>query len=89
VPLFFFYVGLLSAGVMMFGQLNFRWKMLEKNPVAREELIKRSRILKYLDRWTEPPQKIIAISYSCLFLGGVAAVVVYLCAAHGPSLGDI
>jgi len=79
MQLLFFYAGLIGAGLLVFGQLIFRWKMSPREPEARKIMVDKSYILRNVERWTEPPQKIIVGSYLCLIFGGVAAVIVYLC----------
>jgi hypothetical protein len=83
IPLFCFYVGLISAGLIVFGKLVSSWKTIIEDPRGRELMVNRNFLLKLLNRWTEPPLRIILISYICLIVGGTSATAVYLITA-GP-----
>ena len=78
LPLLCFYAGLIAAGLVVFGKLVFSWKMTTEDPRARQLMISRNLILRYVDKWTESPLRIVMISYACLIIGGVGAAVVYL-----------
>jgi len=86
VPLLCFYAGLVVAGLVVFGKLLFSWKMTVEDLRARKLMISRNFVLRYLDRWTEPPLWILMASYSCLIIGGVSAAAVYLLMPGARSL---
>ena len=79
LPLLCFYTGLILAGFMVFGDLILRWTMIEKDLRAREIMLGQNKILEIVALWTERPDKIIILSYSCLIAGGVFAAVVAFC----------
>jgi hypothetical protein len=82
IPLLCFYAGLVTAGLVVFGKLVSSWKMTTEDPAARELIINGNFVLRHVDRWTEPPLRVITISYVCLIVVGISAAAVYLITAE-------